>query len=369
MKTNFASIELHYIVDELQFLVDGKIDNIYNPEKDEFILQMHVPNKGKQILRIVSGKVIYIASSKKPAEEPSGFCMFLRKHLGNARLREVRQIYSERIVEFVFGKEDEQRLIVEFFGKGNVILCDKEHTILSALVYHKWKDREIMARSKYTYPKMNINFMDFKAEEIKELLKKTDKSLVKCLAAELGLGGSYSEEICLISGLDKGSNPNELGDKEIKGIIKSVKGLTDNNVKPSIVYEGDNAKDVVPFSLGIYKGLKEKEFKSYNEAIDYFFINEFKEEKKKTSQEKEIERLKRIVESQLGSISELGSKETKEREKAELIYQNYGLLSNVLEEMKKAKEKYDWKEIKNRLKGHKLIKSVNAKDKTIEVEF
>ena len=362
MKTNFTSLELHYIVDELQPLVDGKVDNVYNPEKDEFILQIHVPNKGKQMIRIISGKVLYLASGKKPGEEPSGFCMFLRKYLGNSRIRSISQIGSERIVEFVFEKEDEKRLIVEFFGKGNVLLCDKNYTVLSALIYHKWKDREIMAKSKYDYPKMSINFFDFKPNELVELLKRSEKSLVKCLATELGLGGPYSEEVCLTSGLDKGNNPSELGDKEIKDITKSVKAIIGKKIKPLILYEGNDARDVVPFSLGIYDGLNEKEFSTYNEAIDHYFIHEFKEEKKKTSQEKEIEKLNRIIESQHESIAELETKETEERKKADLIYQNYGLLNNVIGEIKKAREKYDWKEIETRLKGHKLIKSVNAKE-------
>jgi len=369
MKPNLTSLELHYLVNELQFLVDSKVDNIYNPEKEELILQLHIPGKGKQILRIISGKLIYIASAKEPAKEPSGFCMFLRKHLDNSRLRSIKQLEPERIVEFVFEKEQKKKLIVELFGKGNIILCDKDDIILSALIYHKWKDREIRAKLKYSYPKMEYDFFNLKLNDLKELFPKSNKNLVKCLATELGLGGKYSEEVCLLGNVDKNIKPSELNEKEIKNIFKSINKLINNKVKPLIIYQNNEVKDIIPFELEIYKDLKKKELKKYNEAFNYYFLGEFKEEKPKTKHEIEIEKLKRRTNQQEQTIKGLMDKEIKERKKADLLYENYELINNVLMELKKALKKYDWKEIEKRLKGHKLIKAVNSKDKTIEIEI
>ena len=86
-------------------------------------------------------------------------------------------------------------------------------------------------------------------------------------------------------------------------------------------------------------------------------------------QEKEIEKFKRRMEQQEQTIKELGDKEVKERGKADLIYKNYELVNEIIAELRKARKKYDWKEIKERLKGHKVIKSVNSKDKTVEIEL
>ncbi len=368
MKTNLTSLEIHYLVKELGFLVDGKVDNIYNPKKEEFVLQFHVPSKGKQILRIISGKLFYLASIKELAEEPSQFCMFLRKHLGNAKLRSIKQIESERIIEFMFEKEEKKKLIVEFFGKGNILLCDKDNIILSALVYHKWRDRDIRAKLKYDYPKMDYNFLKLELGDLKDLFNKSEKSLVKCLAAELGLGGTYSEEVCLLNGIDKNINPDKLGEKEIKGVLKSVNDMADNKTNPMIIYENEEAKDVVPFELKIYNNLKKKEVKNYNEAFDYYFLNHFKEEKPKTKKEMEIEKLIRRLEQQRKAIEGLEKQEAEERKKADLIYQNYSLIGEILKELKKATTKYSWKDIEVRLKGHKVIKSVNPKEKEIEIE-
>ncbi len=369
MKTNLASLEIHSLVDEFGFLAGGRVDNIYHTKKGELILQLYSSGEGKQILRIISGKLIYLASSKELAEEPSGFCMFLRKHLGNSRLKSVKQIGSERIVEFVFEKEDRKKLIVELFGKGNILLCDKDDIILSALVYHRWKDREIRAKARYSYPKMEYNFFILELSDLEGLFKKTDKDLVKCLAAELGLGGAYSEEVCLLSKVDKHTIPSGLEEKEIKNILESINGLINNKIKPLIVYQDKEVKDIVPFELEIYTGLEKKEFKKYNEAFDYYFLKEFKEERPKSKNEQEIEKLRRRMEQQEQTIKGLMDRETREREIADLIYQNYELINGVLEEMKKAAKKYDWKEIEKRLEGHGLVKAVNSKDKTIDIKL
>ena len=41
----------------------------------------------------------------------------------------------------------------------------------------------------------------------------------------------------------------------------------------------------------------------------------------------------------------------------------------LIEEINKAAKKYSWKEIKEKLKGHKIIKEINPKDKTIVLEL
>ena len=58
-----------------------------------------------------------------------------------------------------------------------------------------------------------------------------------------------------------------------------------------------------------------------------------------------------------------------ESKKAELIYNNYQLVNEILSEIKKARDKYSWSEIKEKLKGHKIIKEVDAKEKKIVVEL
>jgi len=251
MKKDLSSLEIHFMLKELKLLIDQKIDKIYHPNKKELLLQFHVTGKGKHILRIIAGKYLFLTETKEESGEPSGFCMFLRKHLDNSRLRSINQLGSERIVEFIFEKkEGKETLIIEFFGNGNIILTDNKYQILSAVEYHKWKDREIKPKVKYQYPKRPINIFDLKLKDLKETIKNSNKeSIVKTLAIDFGFGGLYSEEICLLTKIDKNKKPEKITDNEIKKLSDSISNLLKNKIKAQTIYKEDELIDAVPFDL------------------------------------------------------------------------------------------------------------------------
>ena len=141
VKTQLASLEIHYLIKELQILIDSKIEKIYTPSKNELILNLHSPKIQKQSLYINTPQSIYLTNYHPQAKKPSDFCMFLRKHLNNTRLRKIQQLDSERIIELIFeSKDSNYSLIIEMFAQGNIILV-KNNFILSAINYQKWKDR------------------------------------------------------------------------------------------------------------------------------------------------------------------------------------------------------------------------------------
>jgi len=137
MKKGLASLEVHYLVQELQWLVGGRIHKIYAPSRKALVLQLHIPTKGNQQLAI-DEKSFYLTHHKTPAKEPSDFCMYLRKKLNNARLTKLDQVGFERILAFDFHtQEGTLQLICELFSKGNIILT-KNKKILTAAEYQKW---------------------------------------------------------------------------------------------------------------------------------------------------------------------------------------------------------------------------------------
>ncbi|MEK6875819.1 MAG: hypothetical protein AABX63_00290, partial [Nanoarchaeota archaeon] len=91
--------------------------------------------------------------------------------------------------------------------------------------------------------------------------------------------------------------------------------------------------------------------------------------KKESPYAKKINELNRIIEEQKASLEGLKSGEEENRKKAELIYHNYQLIKETLDEINKASKKYSWEEIKEKLKGHKLIKDVDVKDKRVAIEI
>jgi predicted ribosome quality control (RQC) complex YloA/Tae2 family protein len=366
-----SSLELYFLVKELKDLEDSRVDKIYSNGKEYIYIQFHKSSVGKRILKIVVGKAIFLTETKTVDKTPSGFCMLLRKYLEGKFLDSIEQLEPERILKFVFKSKDEsKKLYLEFFGKGNVILCNNEDIITDCLIKHKFRDRSIIPKEKYKYPDMEYNLFSIKKDQLTGLLKNSKKDkVVTSFATGLGLGGVYSEEVCLLSSIDKSTIPKKINEDEIKKIINSIKKIIKEKNNPQIIYKNQEAADVVPVDLEIYKDIEKKEFSSFSGALDYYFVNELKLIMRKDSHsERKIDELKRIIGEQEDTLKDLKSKETENRKKAELIYNNYQLIKEILDEINKASKKYSWEEIKEKLKGHKVVKDIVLEEKKVVVD-
>src|SRR3989338_8953885 len=346
MKTQLSSLDIHFLLNELKDLEGSKADKIYISGKEEVYIQFYKSNVGKKILRIIVGKAIFISDVKNADETPSGFCMMLRKNLEGKFLDSIWQLESERILKLVFKAKDEAKtLYMEFFGKGNLILCNEEDVISDSLTRQKFKDRSILPKEKYKYPNMAYNFFNLKNNQLADLLKNSEKDkIVTCLAVELGLGGNYSEEVCLLSSISKDTSPKKINNDGISKIITSIKKIINSKKNPQIVYKDKEAIDSIPADLELYNGYEKKKFSGFNEALDTYFTKELKIVKKEeTISTKKIEELKRIIEEQKLTMESMEKKENENRKKAEIIYNNYQLIKEILDEINKASKRYSWR--------------------------
>lgn len=368
MKTSLAGLEIYYIVNELQFLTGARIDKIYVPSKKEILLQFHLPGKGKQQLKI-DEKSIFLTHYKSPAAEPSDFCMFLRKKLANAKLKKISQLGFERIVSLDFEvKQEAHSLIFELFSKGNIILV-KNNKILSASEYQKWSSRTIRPNETYTPPTREYNILKLKKEEFNKAIKSSNKeSLVKSLAIDLGLGGIYAEEVCIIAKINKNKKPKDLSEKEASSVFEALQKIIKMEPSPQTVYKGKDIIDITPFKLNYYKDLKNESSETYSTALDSYF-SQFSIIAEKQKNQRHLDKLNEIIKGQKKHIVELEKDEIENKKKAEIFYQNYELISNLLKELKEVSKKHNWDEIKKKLKDHKLIKEVIPAEKSIVIEL
>ena len=126
-----ASLELHFLVNELKYLENSRVDKIYNLGKEEIYIQFHKSNVGKKILRIIIGKVLFITEEKSVDESPSGYCMMLRKHLEGKFLDSNAKIEPERRLQLVVKTKNEtQELYLELIGKVKLIWCNEDGIII-----------------------------------------------------------------------------------------------------------------------------------------------------------------------------------------------------------------------------------------------
>ena len=363
MRYQLTAFDLSKILDELIVLKGSKVDKVYHQKKDIYIV-FHVPNIGKKILKIMAGGMIYLAEKKPEIEKPSSFCMFLRKKLNNARLRNIEQISFERVIKLSFEKEEEYTLYLELFGQGNVVLT-KEDKILAALKQKKWKDRHILTGKKYNIPKKEFNLLELDLKLFKKFLNETEQpTIVKALAADLGLGGFYSEEILKE---EKNLDPKELDEKQIKKILLEIKKLSKRKIKPIVIYKENRIVDVLPFLIEKYKENKTKEFKTFSEAMDFISSSIKVESKEEKVYKEKLEKIKVIINSQEETIKKLEKMGKEGSLIGEKIYSDYAKIKDLLEKISTYIKENGFKEAKKKKKG--IIKEINEKEKSIVIEL
>ncbi len=121
----------------------ARIEKVYQPERDEILLQMRSFAGGRRLLiNAGSGnpRIGFCEIPKENPQNPPMFCMLLRKYLQGAKLSEITQVSFDRIVCLGFDTRDEmgfecrRYLIAELMGKySNLIFADGEKKIITAL--------------------------------------------------------------------------------------------------------------------------------------------------------------------------------------------------------------------------------------------
>ena len=129
-----AGIELCYLVNEIVSKIDGYyVSNIYGISRDSLLFKLHHPEK-PDILLMFSTLGLWITEIKIEQIEENRLVKRLRNDLLRSRISSIKQIGAERIIYVTFSTFDQEFVLIgEFFGDGNIILCDKNMKILALL--------------------------------------------------------------------------------------------------------------------------------------------------------------------------------------------------------------------------------------------
>jgi len=238
-----SNVDLYAISHELdELLKEARVQKAYQPTRDTVIIRFHVPGKGRVDVAFQAG--LRVHTTQYPPENPKvppSFPMLLRKHLKNATVKGVRQHNFDRILEIDIQKEHRFTLVVELFSQGNIILLDEDNRIILPLKHRHAQGRKITSKEEYQYPEeRGIHILNVELEDLKDLFANSDSDLIRTLARS-GLGGMYSEEIFLRSGVDKKLPAHEVSESDVEAIYQSMtklfKPLKTFKFQPQIVRE------------------------------------------------------------------------------------------------------------------------------------
>ncbi|KAL4975872.1 hypothetical protein BDW66DRAFT_136518 [Aspergillus desertorum] len=133
MKQRYSSLDVQVISKELASeLVGLRVSNIYDLSTRIFLFKVAKPDHRKQLI-VDSGFRCHVTQySRATAATPSSFVSRLRKCLKSRRITSVTQIGTDRIIDFGFS-DGMYHMLLEFFASGNIIITDRDYTIVALL--------------------------------------------------------------------------------------------------------------------------------------------------------------------------------------------------------------------------------------------
>ncbi len=368
MKGAVSSVDLYALVHEMQFLVGSKLQKVYHPSRELFFFEFHCPGKGKQILRVIPGKLVNLGSEKQSVVKPSGLSMYLRKYLTGGRLVKIWQKGTERILvlDFEVKNADEIKVfhvIIELFSKGNLIFCSSDWIVMNLLGRQLRETGAVTHKKKYEFPPEKLDWAKLVFKDFKEILLTSDrKNLATTIAVEIGVGGLYAEEICARAEVDGKILSATLTVAKIKKIFSEFEKLL-KSLKSAKGYK--YGKEVVPVKL-----VQEK-YGELETSFEYFYLALVSVNPlvKESPYEKKIANVLRIIERQEKAVDDIEEGISKATAKGEKIYSEYSKISKLIEHCNVVASDKGWAELSKELKGLKSIKQVDLKKKILTVEL
>ena len=279
----FDGIITKKIVSELSTaLTGGKINKIYEPNKNEVVLGIYSKGINYALnLSIASDSYrINLTTHQKqnPLNAP-GFCMLLRKHLIGSKINKIYSLGLERIIYIELECYNElndiinKKLIIELMGKhSNIILVNENNVIIDSLRHLSTDEnstRDILPARLYEVPANDkIEFTSIKTfDEFYQKLKDKNDLDQSIPSAFIGLSKAYvqfAEKICNIS--------NEPTTSNLKTMYKYISD-TLNNIDTQKTSIQQNEKD---YSIVFSENDKQQ---SENSVDSNFFIDDYYFEK------------------------------------------------------------------------------------------
>lgn len=359
-KRELTSIDLAALVGELNEYEGAKVDKAYLYGDDFLRLKLRDFERGRVELLIEVGEVkrAHIAVPEHVPDAPGrppDFAKMLRNRLSGADFAGVTQYEFDRILSFEFEREDQNTTVIaELFGQGNVAVCDETRHVIDSLDTVRLKSRTVAPGSRYEFPDTRVNPFSLDEDRFTGLMNESNSDLVRTLATQLNLGGLYAEEVCTRAGVEKEIPVEKADEEQLSTLYNSLSRLAaevkEKRFDPRIYREDGELMDVTPLAIEEHAGLESDSYESFNEALDaYFFELDTTEDEETDSSpefDEEIARKGRIIDQQEGAIEGFKEQAKEERERAELVYANYGLVDEILTTIRDAlSEGRGWDEI------------------------
>ncbi len=290
---SFDGIFTKAVVDEITpLLLNGKINKINQPDKNEINIQIYNKENYKLLLSCANNlsRIHLSEKNKKNPITAYNFCMLLRKHLVGGTIKNIYQHKMDRVVCFEIENLNELKelnkklLIIEIMGKhSNIILVDKESNKIIDSIKHidsrQSSIREVFPNKDYFFVKdEKENILEENYRLPSEILKNSEPISMKKFfyTNYLGFSPTISYELLNNSNIDMDINSVNLSEDDIQKLDENFKILVENikNKKyfPILIQdEVKNNKDFYCFDLNLYEN--KESVSNISNLVENFYHN------------------------------------------------------------------------------------------------
>lgn len=288
----FDGLVIHNLKQELcGCLIGGRINKIYQPEKDEIHLVIKNQRNTYRLLLSASASLPLIYLTEKSKSNPMtapNFCMLLRKYLMNGKILDVTQPGLERILIFHIEHVDEmgdlcvKKLIVEMMGKhSNLIFVSQEDKIIDSIKHVSFQVssiREVLPGREYVLPpnQNKLNLFTMTQDEFYGVCFQKNVSLEKALYTSLqGISPVAARELLHQAELEPTLSANSLTQPEENRLYQAVltlkEQLLQGNFSPTIVLHEGEAVEFSSFPLNHYGNVEYRTFSSISSLLEEYY--------------------------------------------------------------------------------------------------
>lgn len=276
-------------------ILGGRIDKVYQPEKDEIILGIRSMGQAYKLLLTSNAsnpKFHFTQTNPSNPMTPPLFCMVMRKHLQSGKIIKIEQPDFDRILNIYveslneLGDYSVKKLVLEIMGRhSNIILTDENNTILDCIKHigHDTSSvREVLPGREYTLPPSQgkINTLELDNNNFNEVLENNPSFEIQSVIYKnyTGISPIAASEICYRANVN-GSTPVEALTDIQKEIVfnkfaELVEDIKANRFYPeSITNEKGKTIDFSPIEMTQFNGLEIKKYTSISELIESFYAN------------------------------------------------------------------------------------------------
>lgn len=248
----FDGIVLNTVIKELEILKNGKVNKIYEPNKDELIFIIY-SNKENYYLNInVNANDYRLNITTKEKSNPytaPNFCMLLRKYLVGSKINKIYMNGLERIafIEFECFNEMNDKitrtLVIELMGKySNIILLNQDNIIIDALRKHDRETltsnlRNIMPARKYILPNSSKeDLFCFSEKEFLDFCLNKDIHTLDTLLSENFIGIS---KLFIQNAIEKLKISNTVSSNNLKQVYNYISQILTSNNRICEIYKNN----------------------------------------------------------------------------------------------------------------------------------